>query len=81
MTPSEDEIAGYLNQAAALLGLPIRPEHYDEVLAVFRAARGGSPPRRLRATQIISFGQGYAVATTNFYARESAKWGGKVRSG
>jgi hypothetical protein len=39
MTPGEDEIAEYLNRAAALLGLPIRPEHYEEVLAAFRVLR------------------------------------------
>jgi len=37
-----------------------------DAIAAFRAARGGSPPRRLRATQITSFGQDYAVATTEF---------------
>jgi hypothetical protein len=37
-----------------------------DAIASFRAARGGSPPRRLQATQITSFGQDYAVATTEF---------------
>lgn len=35
MIPS-DPLAEYLNQASRLLDLPIRPEHYDEVLAAFR---------------------------------------------
>jgi hypothetical protein len=35
-------------------------------IAAFRAARGGSPQRRLRATQITSFGLDHAVATTEF---------------
>ncbi len=39
MTASKDPIAAYLDQAAALLGLPIRPEHHAEVLAAFRALR------------------------------------------
>ena len=30
------EIEDYLQAASALLGLPIRPEHQDEVLAAFR---------------------------------------------
>jgi hypothetical protein len=30
------EIEDYLDVASALLGLPIRPEHRDEVLAAFR---------------------------------------------
>jgi hypothetical protein len=37
-----------------------------EAIAAFRAARGGSPQRQLRSTQITSFGQDYAVATTEF---------------
>jgi hypothetical protein len=36
MTPSDDPIAAYLSQASILLGLPIRPEHHDEVVAAFR---------------------------------------------
>ncbi len=39
MTPSDDPIADYLDQAAILLNLPIRPEHYAEVLAAFRVLR------------------------------------------
>jgi hypothetical protein len=30
------EIEDYLDAASALLGLPIQPEHRDEVLAAFR---------------------------------------------
>jgi hypothetical protein len=41
-----------------------------DAIAAFRAARGGSPQRQLRATQITSFGHEYAVATTEF-VRES----------
>ncbi len=37
-----------------------------DAIAAFRAARGGSPPRRLQATRITSFGKDYAVATTEF---------------
>ena len=39
MTPSDDPISEYLTQAARMLNLPIRPEHYDEVLVAFRALR------------------------------------------
>jgi hypothetical protein len=39
MTQPHDPIAEYLNQAAALLDLPILPEHYEEVLAAFRVLR------------------------------------------
>jgi hypothetical protein len=39
MTASDDPIAAYLNQAAILLDLPIRPEHHEEVLAAFRVLR------------------------------------------
>jgi hypothetical protein len=39
MTQSDDPIADYLKQAAILLNLPIRPEHYEEVLIAFRALR------------------------------------------
>jgi hypothetical protein len=35
-------------------------------IAAFRAARGGSPQRRLQNTQITCFGQNHAVATTEF---------------
>jgi ketosteroid isomerase-like protein len=35
-------------------------------IAAFRAARGGSPQRRLRNTQITCFGPHHAVATTEF---------------
>jgi hypothetical protein len=37
--PPNDPIADYVNQAAGLLNLPIRPEHYEEVLLAFRALR------------------------------------------
>ncbi len=37
-----------------------------DAIAAFRAARGGSPQRQLQATQITSFGQDFAVATTEF---------------
>ena len=43
-----------------------------DAIAAFRAARGGSPPRQLQATQITSFGTDYAVATTEFL-REGEK--------
>jgi hypothetical protein len=39
MSASDDPVAEYLNKTAALLDLPIRPEHYDEVLAAFRVLR------------------------------------------
>jgi ketosteroid isomerase-like protein len=44
--------------------------HGFAAIAAFRAARGGSPQRRLQATQITCFGTDHAVATTEF-ARES----------
>ena len=37
-----------------------------EAIAAFRAARGGSPQRTLRNTQISTFGAAHAVATTEF---------------
>ena len=39
MNSSGDPIAEYLDKAAALLDLPIRAEHYAEVLAAFRVLR------------------------------------------
>lgn len=39
MTPSDDPIADYLNQASRLLDLPIAAEHYEQVLAAFRVLR------------------------------------------
>lgn len=47
---------------------------YDAI-AAFRAARGGSPQRQLRATQITSFGKDYAVATTEFIREGEARIG------
>jgi hypothetical protein len=32
---SQDDMTAYLDAASALLGLPILPEHRDEVLAAF----------------------------------------------
>jgi Protein of unknown function (DUF3225) len=47
-----------------------------EAIAAFRAARpGGSPQRRLRATQIICFGTDYAVANTEFLREGEAAIG------
>jgi len=37
-----------------------------DAIAAFRAARGGSPQRTLRNTQITTFGPDHAVATTEF---------------
>jgi hypothetical protein len=37
-----------------------------DAIAAFRAARGGSPQRRLRNTRVTCFGTEYAVATTEF---------------
>lgn len=39
MTQPPQAIAEYLDQAAALLDLPILPEHYEEVLAAFQVLR------------------------------------------
>ncbi len=48
---------------------------HDAILA-FRAARpGGSPQRSLRNTQITSFGQDYAVATTEFSRVDDTRLG------
>ncbi len=46
-----------------------------EAIAAFRSARGGSPQRRLRNTKITSFGQDYAVATTEFNRADDARLG------
>lgn len=46
-----------------------------EAIAAFRAARGGSPQRRLRGTQITCFGSEYAVATTEFLRQGEARTG------
>lgn len=46
-----------------------------DAIAAFRAARGGSPQRQLRATQITGFGQDYAVATTEFVREGEARIG------
>jgi hypothetical protein len=37
-----------------------------DAIAAFRAARGGSPQRTLRHTQITTFGPSHAVTTTEF---------------
>lgn len=37
-----------------------------DAIAAFRVARGGSPQRTLRNTQITTFGPTHAVATTEF---------------
>ncbi len=37
-----------------------------DAIAAFRAARGGSPQRSLRNSQITTFGPDHAVATTEF---------------
>jgi hypothetical protein len=44
-------------------------------IAAFRAARGGSPQRRLRNTQITCFGPHHAVATTEFFRDGDARTG------
>jgi len=44
-------------------------------IAAFRAARGGSPQRRLQNTRITSFGTDYAVATTEFLRDGEARLG------
>ncbi len=44
-------------------------------IAAFRKARGGSPQRHLRASQITSFGTEYAVATTEFVREGEARLG------
>lgn len=46
-----------------------------DAIAAFRAARGGSPQRRLRGTRITSFGTGYAVANTEFLREGEARIG------
>jgi hypothetical protein len=46
-----------------------------DAIAAFRAARGGSPPRQLQATQITSFGRDYAVATTEFIREGESRTG------
>jgi Protein of unknown function (DUF3225) len=47
-----------------------------EAIAAFRAARaGGSPQRRLRATQITCFGRDHAVAVTEFLREGEAAIG------
>jgi hypothetical protein len=37
-----------------------------DAIAAFRAARGGSPARTLRSSQITCFGHDFAVTTTEF---------------
>jgi hypothetical protein len=44
-------------------------------IAAFRAARGGSPQRRLRATQITTFGPDHAIATTEFLREAEPRTG------
>jgi hypothetical protein len=44
-------------------------------IAAFRAARGGSPQRRLRATQITCFGTAHAVTTTEFMREADPRLG------
>jgi ketosteroid isomerase-like protein len=47
-----------------------------EAIAAFRVARqGGSPQRRLQATQITCFGRDHAVATTEFLREGEAAVG------
>jgi ketosteroid isomerase-like protein len=44
-------------------------------IAAFRKARGGSPQRRLQATQITCFGTDHAVATTEFLREGEGRLG------
>ena len=46
-----------------------------DAIAAFRAARGGSPQRRLRATRITSFGLAHGVAATEFLREGEARIG------
>jgi len=46
-----------------------------EAIAAFRAARGGSPQRTLRATQITCFGPEHAVTTTEFLRENEPRLG------
>ena len=46
-----------------------------EAIAAFRAARGGSPQRKLQATKITCFGQEFAVATTEFRREGESRLG------
>jgi hypothetical protein len=44
-------------------------------IASFRKSRGGSPQRRLQATQITCFGTEHAVATTEFVRQGETRLG------
>ncbi len=46
-----------------------------DAIAAFRLARGGSPARKLQATQITSFGHDHAVATTEFMREDDTRPG------
>jgi hypothetical protein len=46
-----------------------------EAIAAFRAARGGSPLRKLQSTRITGFGTDFAVATTEFVRDGEARLG------
>jgi len=46
-----------------------------DAIAAFRAARGGSPRRKLRNTRITTFGPSHAVATTEFIRDGEARIG------
>lgn len=44
-------------------------------IAAFRAARGGTPQRKLKSTQITCFGTEYGVATTEFIRQGEPRLG------
>jgi len=46
-----------------------------DAIAAFRAARGGSPQRTLRNTQITTFGSEHAVAATEFLRAGESRLG------
>ena len=46
-----------------------------DAIAAFRAARGGSPQRRLRNTQITTFGPDHAGTATEFFRDGEARVG------